>query len=361
MKKGLAISASAFLMLTLAIGVAEAATVSQKTKGKILLQVESKGEAWYVDPTTGERNSLGKPADALNVMKKVGIGITNANLQKIQLADVNLSGETDTDADGLSDALETALSTDKENTDSDSDGTDDKTEALNGYNPNSSSSVSLLDAAFAKKQAGKILLQVESKGEAWYINPDNNKRYFLGRPADAFNVMRSLGLGISNSDLNKITESGHKASVSSSSSSSATASSTKKIEKKDPGKGSGNKATSTPPLKGGATSTPPLMGNGERPDNGLMATVTAIGDSSLTVTASERGGEAASSSSEIYTVALDSSTVYMQDRATSTISAVAVGSRVMISGTIDKTAKTVVATKVDVMTKDPAMEERPTN
>ena len=53
---------------------------------------------------------------------------------------------------------------------------------------------------------GKILLQVESKGEAWYINPDNLNRYYLGRPADAFRIMRELGLGITNSDLSKIPE-----------------------------------------------------------------------------------------------------------------------------------------------------------
>lgn len=48
---------------------------------------------------------------------------------------------------------------------------------------------------------GKILLRVQHRGEAWYVNPDNGQRYFLGRPQDAFNLMRSLGLGISNDDL----------------------------------------------------------------------------------------------------------------------------------------------------------------
>src|SRR3989338_4728258 len=48
---------------------------------------------------------------------------------------------------------------------------------------------------------GKILLRVQHKGEAWYINPDNGQRYFLGRPQDAFNLMRALGLGISDDDL----------------------------------------------------------------------------------------------------------------------------------------------------------------
>jgi len=367
MKKRLVIGTAACLALTLAIGIAEAATVSQKTKGKILLQVESKGEAWYVNPTTGERNSLGKPSDALNVMKKVGVGITNADLQKIQLADKNLASDIDTDGDGLSDTIETALGTNKALTDSDADGTDDKIEALNGYDPNSSSSTSLLDAAFAKKQAGKILLQVESKGEAWYVNPDDNKRYFLGRPADAFNVMRSLGLGISNNDLNNIKVSGQ----SSSTASSSTATVDKKKENDKVGR-----ATSTPPMKGNATSTPPMgrgdratstpptMGSGERKDNGLFGTVATLGDSSLTITTFGRGGNNApsadtssssssESSSEVYSVTLSDSTVYLQDRATSTISAVAVGSKVMVFGTIDTTNKTVAATKIDIMTKEP--------
>ena len=32
----------------------------------------------------------------------------------------------------------------------------------------------------------------------------DNKRYFLGRPADAFGVMKKLGLGISNKVFNDI-------------------------------------------------------------------------------------------------------------------------------------------------------------
>ena len=51
---------------------------------------------------------------------------------------------------------------------------------------------------------GKILLQVEQNGEGWYVNPDNGLRYFLGRPADAFALMRSLGLGITDNDLASI-------------------------------------------------------------------------------------------------------------------------------------------------------------
>lgn len=122
-----------------------AITLADKLQGRILLQVESHGEAWYVNPANLLRYFLGRPTDAFNLMRKLGIGITDANLIKIDL-----------------------------------------------------------DSAFARKQSGKIFLQVEQNGEAWYVNPVDLKRYYLGRPLDAFNLMRQLGLGITNSDLNKI-------------------------------------------------------------------------------------------------------------------------------------------------------------
>ena len=58
--------------------------------------------------------------------------------------------------------------------------------------------VNKAEAAISLK--GRILLQVQDKGQAWYVNPLDNRRYYLGRPDDAFLVMRSLGLGVSNAD-----------------------------------------------------------------------------------------------------------------------------------------------------------------
>ena len=52
--------------------------------------------------------------------------------------------------------------------------------------------------------SGRILLQVESHGEAWYVNPINSQRYYLGRPDDAYSVMRNLGLGISNNNFDAL-------------------------------------------------------------------------------------------------------------------------------------------------------------
>ena len=56
-------------------------------------------------------------------------------------------------------------------------------------------------ATLAQQLSGRILLQVQSKGEAWYVNPGNNQKYYLGRPDDAYSLMRSLSLGISEKEF----------------------------------------------------------------------------------------------------------------------------------------------------------------
>ena len=107
--------------------------------GHILLQTESKGEAWYVYPVNGKRYSLGRPAEAFSVMKKLSIG------------------------------------------------------ARHSFITNTS--------VFPARLSGMILLDVEKSGEAYFIYPGDLKKRYLGRPADAFKIMRELGKGISNKDL----------------------------------------------------------------------------------------------------------------------------------------------------------------
>lgn len=55
---------------------------------------------------------------------------------------------------------------------------------------------------------GKVLLQVEDKGQLWYITNDGKSKFYLGSPVDMFRLMRFQGVGISNSDLAKIPEAG---------------------------------------------------------------------------------------------------------------------------------------------------------
>lgn len=124
---------------------------SSKLSGRILIQTERNGEAWYVDPVSQKRFYMGQPSDAFEIMRGFGLGIKNSDLKKIAEA-----GSRD------------------------------------------------IDLNFAKKMSGRILLQVESRGEAWYVSSLDYRRYYLGSPVDAYRVMRELGLGISNKDIDMI-------------------------------------------------------------------------------------------------------------------------------------------------------------
>jgi len=182
--------------------VVKAESIASRLSGCILLQVESNGEAWYINPVNQIRYYLGRPDDAFGLMRDLGIGITNSNLNKIPVGLNEFSGK-DSDGDGLSDDLESALGTNSRNKDSDNDGINDKEEILNRYN-SLGKGKQAVDLNFSNQQKGKIFLQVENNGEAWYVNPKDGKRYFLGRPNDAFSIMRNLGLGINNNDIAKI-------------------------------------------------------------------------------------------------------------------------------------------------------------
>jgi hypothetical protein len=108
--------------------------------GRILLQVESHGEAWYVNPIDSQRYYLGRPDDAYGVMRNLGLGISESSYNQFK----------NSGADSLK---------------------------------------------------GRILLRVQANGEAYYVNPLDNSLNYLGRPADAFALMRQFGLGISNNNL----------------------------------------------------------------------------------------------------------------------------------------------------------------
>jgi len=141
-----------FLFLFFPPALVRAQSLGEKLSGRILLNVEGKGEAWYVYPEDNKRYYLGRPADAFAVMRELGLGISELDFQKIAQAGMPVAG----------------------------------------------------DRALAGQLAGRIVLQVEKNGEAWYINPVDLKKYYLGRPADAFALMRELGLGISREDLAKV-------------------------------------------------------------------------------------------------------------------------------------------------------------
>ena len=156
-----------FSILIIVIGlssplITQAASLAQQLSGIILLDVERHGEAWYVNPANLRRYYLGRPNDAFRIMRELGLGITAQELAQIPLSTLSVD--------------ESATST-----------------ATSSY-----------DLSLTKRVAGFILLDVENNGEAWYVNPANLRRYYLGRPNDAFRIMRELGLGITRKNLAKI-------------------------------------------------------------------------------------------------------------------------------------------------------------
>jgi len=124
-----------------AAGIPVDEALTKRLAGYILLQVESKGEAWYVNPLDGQRYFLAGPTNAFNLMRQFGLGVKHSVI--------------------------TAKTIDP-------------------------------------KLKGRILIDTEDSGKAYYVHPQTSKLYYLGRPADALAVMRQVGLGISNKDLRQI-------------------------------------------------------------------------------------------------------------------------------------------------------------
>lgn len=177
----------------------------ERLRGQILIQVEEHGRAWYVNASDGKRYYLGSPLNAFSVMSVIGNGIKNERLNKmpIGLLDGLWVEDKDSDGDGLPDRLEEAIGTDPFKVDTDGDGYDDYTEVVHGYDPLGPSKM-VTDPRILQASLGHIFIQVETNGEAWYVEPRTKKRYYLGRPLEALGIMREFGVGITNEDLNKI-------------------------------------------------------------------------------------------------------------------------------------------------------------
>ncbi len=177
--------------------------LAKRLAGRVLLQVELHGEAWYVDPESYKRYYLRNGDAAYDIMRSFGLGISNENLSKIQIGLDERFVDFDYDADYIPDKMEEALGTDMRLDDSDHDGYKDGEEIKNGFNPLGEGKL-VFDEKLADKLRGRILLQVESHGEAWYVNPNDNKRYYMKDGDSAYQIMRFLSLGITNDNLAEI-------------------------------------------------------------------------------------------------------------------------------------------------------------
>lgn len=141
------------LLMTFAIPSASASeTLAQHLAGRILLAVESRGEAWYVDPVTLQRTALGSPSSALSILQSYALGITNANLSRIPEIGSIASG----------------------------------------------------DLALQQSLAGRILLAVEQHGETWYVDPVSLQRVSFANPTEVFRLLTAYGLGVTSNNLTSV-------------------------------------------------------------------------------------------------------------------------------------------------------------
>ncbi len=122
--------------------------LSNRLKGRLLLAVFDHGKIWYVDTVNANRYQV-TVANALDIFRRLSLGITNTDLFRVPVAD-------------------------------------------------SSSPLTTI----GNRLKGKLLLQVENRGVIWYV--DMNGRRHLVTLGNILDLFRKLSLGITNENLDKI-------------------------------------------------------------------------------------------------------------------------------------------------------------
>lgn len=135
----------------------------------------------------------------MSVIRKLGLGISETNIRKIPIGLVATSMPDD-DEDGISTAEEQSIGINPNNADTDGDDISDYAEILGWTNPYGAGKWTI-DKRIAQRLSGRIILEVQKHGEAWYVNPKDGRRYFLGGPAEAQDTFRQLGLTVRDSSI----------------------------------------------------------------------------------------------------------------------------------------------------------------
>jgi hypothetical protein len=89
--------------------------------------------------------------------------------------------------------------------------------------------------------------------------------------------------------------------------------------------------------------------------HGVLGTVSSINGTSFTVTTVNRFNS--TTPNHTFTVNTSTTTTYTKDGQAATLTDLATGERVMIQGTVDTSSLTIAATKVNIVTKKPALPE----
>jgi len=172
-------------------------------QGQFIMRAKARGETYYVSPVDTKVYYLSSANDAYTILGKLGTGITEFDLSKVKATYILNLNKPDTDQDGLPDDFEILVKSDPKNSDTDGDGYNDGEEHSSNHNINGPG-LAGYSSSFTSKHLGKIFLDVDNNGEAWYFNPKDRNRYYLGTPADAFAVMKYLALGIDEATFKKL-------------------------------------------------------------------------------------------------------------------------------------------------------------
>jgi carboxyl-terminal processing protease len=146
-RKRISIFLTLIFLFTLSFGNAQASELANQLKGKLLLQVESKGEVWYVNPDDGSRYEV-TILNSLPLFRKFALGISTEDLNKIPMLHQSISKD------------------------------------------------------FGLGLKGKFLLDVENKGRIWYVD-FNGFRHEV-KQENVLSIFQKLSLGISNENLAEI-------------------------------------------------------------------------------------------------------------------------------------------------------------
>lgn len=121
--------------------------------GKILLINGNPSHLWYVSTITGKRYDLGVSGEqAVAALRGIALGISSANLQKIPVASSSMKG----------------------------------------------------DVRLRQRLAGRFLLAVQNGGMLWYVNPKDQRRYYLTSNLNSFLFFQSLATNVPAAALQSI-------------------------------------------------------------------------------------------------------------------------------------------------------------
>ncbi len=136
--------------------VEEDEVFTEKLHGKMLLDVEGNGEVYYVDPITGGKEYLADGFAAHKLLERRALGINEENFSTLVIG-----------------------------------GEDVESDVCN-------------ENKLGKRLKGRIVLRVEEKGKAYWINPVNCLAYYMGTHEAAYGLMKQKSLGIKKNDLARV-------------------------------------------------------------------------------------------------------------------------------------------------------------